>query len=92
MLDRALALETGDSGLWGIKGWLAYAQGRPDEAGEHLERALGLNPQDSRLHNIRGQVLMAQAKDLDAERAFGRALTIDDRALVEKVGQLSRVV
>ena len=77
MLDRALALESGDSGLWGIKGWLAYAQGRLDEAGGYLEQALRLSPQDSRLHNIRGQVLMAQAKMLDAERAFGKALTID---------------
>lgn len=77
MIDRALALETGDSGIWGIKGWLAYAQGRHDEAGGHLERALRLSPQDSRLHNIRGQVLLAQSKMMEAERAFGRALTLD---------------
>jgi Tfp pilus assembly protein PilF len=77
MVDHALALESGDSGLWGIKGWLAYAQDRLDEADSVLEKALRLSPKDSRLHNIRGQVLMAQSKQLDAERAFGHALTID---------------
>ena len=40
--DDALATDDKDAALWLIRGRLALAEGRPDEAGHYMERALEL--------------------------------------------------
>ena len=65
-----------DAGLLGFKGWLAFEQGRVDEAEKTLNNAIALNPDDSRLYNFLGQVLDSQDQLVEAERAFGRAITL----------------
>ena len=48
-------------------GWIAFKQGRPDEAATHLQAAIQLAPQRASAHCLLAQVWNAQGKSAIAE-------------------------
>jgi Flp pilus assembly protein TadD/predicted nucleic acid-binding Zn-ribbon protein len=66
-----------DPNLLGLRGLIAWRQGRLGRARQLLSRALEGDPSSARFHNYLGVVHYASGRTRDAEESFVRAIEID---------------